>query len=97
MTPVLVRPPERDMTPVSHLTFRNVTTVNVIMKDLNDLEQSPILNSCSYCCIIVLILIVYFLPRVIFCAREKVSLLQKGKGSAVFVKCHDKSLKKSGW
>ena len=34
--------------------------------------------------------------KVIFCAREKVSHLQKGKDSAVFVKCHDKSLKKSG-
>ncbi|XP_066124242.1 lipoprotein lipase isoform X1 [Saccopteryx bilineata] len=36
--------------------------------------------------------------KVIFCSREKVSHLQKGKGSVVFVKCHDKSLnKKSGW
>lgn len=34
--------------------------------------------------------------KVIFCAREKVSHLQKGKDAAVFVKCHDKSLKKSG-
>ncbi|XP_032144278.1 lipoprotein lipase [Sapajus apella] len=35
--------------------------------------------------------------KVIFCSREKVSHLQKGKAPAVFVKCHDKSLnKKSG-
>jgi len=35
--------------------------------------------------------------KVIFCSREKVSHLQKGKASVVFVKCHDKSLnKKSG-
>lgn len=83
------------MTPVSHLTFRNVTTVNVIMKDLNDPDQSPILSSCSY--VLTVPCSVYFFHRVIFCAREKVSQLQKGKDSAVFVKCHDKSLKKSGW
>lgn len=32
--------------------------------------------------------------KVIFCSREKVSRLQKGKSSVVFVKCHDKSLNK---
>lgn len=49
LTPLLVRPPEWDMTSVSHLTFRNVTTVNVIMTDVNDADQSPMLSRCSYC------------------------------------------------
>ncbi|NP_001166449.1 lipoprotein lipase precursor [Cavia porcellus] len=35
--------------------------------------------------------------KIVFCSREKVSKLQKGKEAPVFVKCHDKSLnKKSG-
>ncbi|KAI4589084.1 hypothetical protein MJG53_003492 [Ovis ammon polii x Ovis aries] len=36
--------------------------------------------------------------KVIFCSREKMSYLQKGKSPVIFVKCHDKSLnRKSGW
>lgn len=39
-----------------------------------------------------------FFHRVIFCSREKMSHLQKGKSPVIFVKCHDKSLnRKSGW
>ena len=39
-----------------------------------------------------------FFHRVIFCSREKMSYLQKGKSPVIFVKCHDKSLnRKSGW
>lgn len=49
VTPLLARLPEWDTTPVSHLTLRNVTTVNGIVKDLNDPDQSPILSGCSYC------------------------------------------------
>lgn len=44
------------------------------------------------------IFISIFSHRVIFCSREKVSRLQRGKAAVVFVKCHDRSLnKKSVW
>ena len=39
-----------------------------------------------------------FFHRVIFCSRETLSYMQKGKSPVIFVKCHDKSLnRKSGW